>query len=85
MLISKLLGLSIAPSVTANGVYLTTPLTMRSLCSQRFTDVWCGVNTRKRSPSAKAGGVFFANSTLGAVVNENPSRSKYDDIHIYFD
>ena len=39
----------------------------------------------KRSPSAKAGGVFFANSTLGAAVNENPSRSKYDDIHIYFD
>ncbi len=83
--ISRFLELHSASSVTANGVYLTTPLTMRSLCSQRFTDVWCGVNTRKRSPSAKAGGVFFANSTLGAVVNENPSRSKYDDIHIYFD
>ena len=44
-----------------------------------------GLTLGKRSPSAKVGGVFFANSTLGAAVNENPSRSKYDDIHIYFD
>jgi len=42
-----------------------------------------GLTLGKGSPSAKAGGVFFANSTLGAAVNENPSRSKYDDIHIY--
>ena len=31
ILITKLLGLFIALSVTANGVYLTTHLTMRSL------------------------------------------------------
>ena len=31
MLISNLLGLPIAPSETPNGVYLTTPLTMRAL------------------------------------------------------
>ncbi len=88
MLITNLLGLTIAPSVTANGVYLTTPLTMRTLWSQRYADMF-GVGLTltlgKSSPSAKAGGVFFVNSDTGSAVNENPSRSKYDDIHIYFD